>query len=855
MTRIKINNFVLGVLFLLPVFAIAQTITGTVKDKDGETLPYVKVLEDKATNKTVSAKDGSFSLRVSILPTKLIFKSIGYKEVIVAVTNEDAISVTLEKEDLSIQQLLSVGNPTKARTSIDTPVAITNISLADMQATGKVSLDEVLAYTVASYNATNQAFADVSTHFNTTDLKGLGASRMLVLVNGKRKNLSAIANINDTYGKGEVGVDLNSIPVAAIDHVEILREGASSIYGSDAMAGVINIVLRKNTDIIKVNYNAGITTKGDGMQVGGDVNGAFSNKSGAYVNYTVAVNYQDYTNRAGEPGKDDFYGVPSSDSWIKNNADLGMIVGQPRMITGNVYFNGAKPFKNGKGELYATVGGEVRQGKSFLFGIAPYMAMDPTNLYNGQGYTPELKTSIMDNMDVFGIKYNTNGFKFDLSGTFGINDVDIFVDESLNMDMAADTPKDFDNGGYRFQNTMLNFDLIKSFDALHLAFGAEYKIEQFREKQGELDSWYPFSSPQGGSVGYNGIEHQNKLKEDRNSFGAFLGLDYDISDDFLFGASARYDNYSDVGDQVSYKANARYKFGEKGAIRASYGTNFRAPALQQQFTNYTQNNTSVILNQVQRSSLGIANLEAETATNMNFGVFFNPMKDLTLSLDYYQIDVDNRVVLTSDFVDLTAMVHPYDAILTSENANTFKFFTNAVNTSTQGIDFAAKYDNIRFPSGVLAFTLTANWNKTEIVGDIKKPAMLTGYDLFNRTDRSYIETGRPDIKGSLGIKYALDTWDISLNNNYFGAVTWQHAVDPTKDQTYAAKFLTDIIVNYQYSKRLSFNLAAFNILNTYPDELNSNTDLGYGGRFVYPYQTGQIGTNGTTVKAGVTVMF
>ncbi len=850
MTRIKINHFVFVVLFLLPIFAIAQTIKGTVKDKDGALLPYVKVQEYKATNHTRTKEDGSFSLRVSILPTKLIFKAIGYKEAIVSVTNESDITVTLGKEDLSNQQTLSAGNATKSRTLLNSPVAITNISMADIHQTGQVSLSDVLAYSVASFNSTTQAFADVSTHFDVSDLKGLGSSRMLVLINGKRKNLSAIAHINDTQGKGEVGVDFKSIPVAAIDHIEILREGASSIYGSDAMAGVINIVLKANTNDITVNYKAGITTKGDGMEAGGDVNGAFSNKKGAYVNYTVAVNYQDFTNRAGEPGKDDIYSISSANSWIKDNPDLGMVVGQPRMLTGNVYFNGAKPFSNGKGEFYAVVGGGVSQGKSFLMGIAPYMGMDPANLYNGQGYTPELKTSIMDNMDVFGVKYKTNGFNFDVSGTFGINDVDTFVNESLNIDMAGDSRKDFDNGGYRFQNTIANLDVTKSFDALHLAFGAEYKTEQFREKQGAISSWF-----NSGSVGFNGFKHKNKLKKDRNSFGAFLGLDYDITEDFLFGAAARYDNYSDVGNQVSYKANARYKFGDKGAVRASYGTNFRAPAMQQQFINYTQHNEVLLLNQAQRTSLGITNLEAETSTNMNIGFSFIPMKNFSLSLDYYQIDVDNRTILTSDFIDLTTVVHPYDAILADAGASSFNFFTNAINTSTQGIDFVAKYDNIRFSSGVLAFSLAANWNTTEIVGDVKKPSLLAGYDIFNRTERSRIETGRPDIKGSLGIKYTMDTWDISLNNNYFGAITWQHAVDSTKDQTFAAKFLTDLLINYQYSKRISLNLAAFNLLNVYPDKLNTNTGLDYGGRFVYPYQTNQFGINGTSVRAGVTVKF
>ena len=831
MKQISTKYFVLVVLFILPLFAMAQMITGTVKDKDGELLPYVKVTEYRATNKAVTNDGGSFNIRVSMLPTKLLFNAIGYKEVAVSVSNKEALTVILEKEELGLKERLSVGNATKSRTTINSPVAISYISMKDIKATGSVSLDKILAYSEASFNSTNQTHADVTTHFDVNDLKGLGSSRMLVLVNGKRKNLSAIAHINDTYGKGEVGTDLKSIPVAAIDHIEILREGASSIYGSDAMAGVINVVLKKKTDFIIATYNAGITLEGDGLEAGGDINGTFSNTNGDYVNYTFAFQHQRFTDRNTDVGKDVFTS-PNTNAWINDNPDLGMIVGQPGMNTGNVYFNAAKLFKNG--EIYATVGGEIRAGESALVFSTPYMGTDPNNLYHGSGFQPILRSSIVDNMDVLGVKYNTNGFKIDLSGTFGINRTELFVDESLNPSMSGnDSPKSFDNGGYNFQNTIANLDITKSLDALNIAFGADYKLERYKIKQGEYDSWFDQ-----GSTGFLGITHQNVLNEDRNSFGAYANLDYDITADFLFGASARYASYSDVGDQVSYKANARYKFADKGAIRASYGTNFRAPALQQMFMNYNQSNGTVLLNTAQRTLQGIADLEAETATNMNVGFFVTPMKNLNLSLDYYKVDIDNRVVLAN-------------------NASGDKFFTNAINTETQGIDFTAKYDNIRFTKGVLGFILTANWNTTEIVGDTKKPASMASVAIFNRTERSRVETGRPSIKGKLGINYEMADFSIALNNSYFGDVTWQHATDTAKDQTFSAKFLTDIIASYQYSRVFSFNLAVNNLLNVYPDEIDAKGDVmtDLGGRYLYSTQLNQFGINGMNVRAGVTARF
>ncbi len=825
MSRIHIKNFIIVILFIVPFFAMAQTITGTAKDNNGELLPYVKVTEYKATNTATTAKDGTFSIRVSMLPTKLIFNAIGYKEVTVAITNENAIDVVLVKKELRLQEKLAVGNAAKSRTTVDAPVAITYISTDDIKVTGRISLNDVLAYSENSFNSTNQTHADASSHLEVADLKGLGSSRMLILVNGKCKNLSAITHINNTYGKGEVGVDLQSIPVAAIDHIEILREGASAIYGSDAMSGVINIVLKNSSENNLATIYSGITTAGDGLEYGADLNGTFTNKRKDYVNYTVAFHHQDFTDRAGEPKKDVF-ALPQTNAWIDDNPDLGMVVGQPEMNIGNVYFNGGKPFKNGKGELYATIGVALKQGKSHSIFVTPYSGNDPNNIYNGEGFQPVIRTSNVDNMNVLGVKYNVNGFNFDLSGNYSTNKVELFVDESLNTSMS-DSPKTFDNGGFRVRNTIANLNITKSFDKLNVAFGGEYKMEDFTTKQGEYDSWFG-----NGSLAFTGITHEDEIEENRNSFGAFANLDFDITKDFMIGAAARYDSYSDVGDQVTYKANTRYKIGNKATIRASYGTNFRAPALQQMFMNYQ------LLNTTERAAQNINDLEAETSTNINFGVFANPMKDVTVSLDYYKIDIDNRVVIAND---------------ATGNA----FFTNAINTATQGIDFFAKYDNIRFPKGVLGFTLGANWNTTEIVGDINKPSSLAAVDIFNRTEQSRIETGRPNIRGNFGVNYKMDAFTVSLNNNYFGDVTWQHATDQSKDQTFAGKLLMDLSFNYKYSKLVTFNLAVNNLLNAYPDKIDNKgddtTDL--GGRFMYPYQVSQFGISGMNIRGGATLRF
>jgi len=876
MKQIQIKNLVLVFLFLLPIFMMAQTITGTVKDENGVAIPYINIIEKGTTNKTTTGKDGAFSLRVSILPTTISANAIGFVEKNVEITNTNAVSIIIKEENLNFEKELGAGNA-KSRTVLDSPSPIDFINSKDFTKSGKITLNELLTYKSASYNATNQTHADITTHYDIADLRGLGPSRMLVLVNGKRKNLSAITHINDTQGKGEVGTDMTSIPTSAIDYIEVLRDGASAIYGSDAIAGVINIVLKKNTDYTTAAINSGITSSGDGFEIGGDINGTFTNKKGGYINYTFNLQHQGFTDRAGEPGAESLFntsGYAGASQWIKDNPDLGMTVGQPEIRTGNVYFNGTLPFKNGKGELYGSVGGGLRSGKSFTLYNAPYMMDDPYYVFhnNGEaynGFQPKLTTDIVDNMDIFGVKFNAGKFKIDMSGTFGFNSVDIKVDDSYNPDVFVTptnydpldpnspqltAPSEFESGAYHFSNIIGNVDVKRSFKKANIAIGAEYKQERFKVIAGEIESWF-----NNGTAYFNGISVKNKLTKDRNSFGLYANLDFDITKDFLIGAAARYDSYSDIGANTSYKVNARYKLGDKGAIRASYGTGFRAPALQQNFTNYTQNGTTLLINNAQRANLGIPDLEAETSTNINVGAIFKPMKNVSLSVDVYKITVDNRVMLSSDLGadSNTAQINNVEQLLASENVGSIRFFTNALDTETQGVDLTVAYNNIRFKKGVLGFNLGVNWNDTKIVGEVKTPNSLSAYNILNRTDKNRVDLSRPAVKGLLGINYEQEKFNVTLNNTLFGPVTWQHPTDYKKDQTFGGKVITDIVLGYKLYDWMKINLIVNNALNVYPDEIDTKGDqiTSLGGRYKYAPQLNQFGFLGTQIRGGFTFQF
>ncbi len=875
MKQIQIKNAVLFILFLVPLFIVAQTITGTVKDENGELLPFANVIEQGTSNGTTTDIDGNFTLRISILPTTLIVNSLGYNEVILPITTTAAVTVNLKEESLGLDEVVITGNRAKARTILDSPVPIDNINAAELVASGKVTVEEMLTYKIPSYNSTNQTVSDATAHFDPADLRGLGPSRTLVLINGKRKNQSALVYINDTPGKGEVGTDMKSIPAAAIARIEVLRDGASAQYGSDAIAGVINIILKKDVKHITANIHTGITTQGDGLEVGADINGAYSNEKGAYVNYTVGLRHQQHTNRAGEPGKDDLFGVPANDptwgQWLSDNPDLGMTVGQPDMNTGEIMLNGAIPFNNDKGEFYATMSATLRKGKSFALYRTPYWVSDPHNLLHNpaddyNGFQPTFETNISDNMDILGAKFEAGKFNVDVSATYGVNKVEYIIGNTLNPDMGALSPTQFEAGGYRFSNLIGNVDVSRSFDKISVIFGAEYKVENFKSIAGEPASYFG-----GGAQSFPGVSPNDRLTKKRGSFGAYANVDYDITKAFLIGGAVRFENYDDFGNNTSYKINGRYKFGNTATVRASYSTGFRAPSLHQVYLRNIQTLVSggTVSNQgtfnnvdpIIRNGLGVPQLKAETSTNYTLGVTVKPIRNVSLSLDYYSVAINDRVLFTGEvgFDSDPLTTNPVEAILVANDITSLKFFTNAVNTETQGIDFVASYNNIRFPKGKLGFNLALNWNETKIVDEITTPSLLAanGYDIFNRKEASRIESSRPKIKGMFGVNYEQEKFNIHLNNTYFGEVTWQHAADPTKDQTFAGKVITDVVFGYDFYKWLRFNLTVNNLLNVYPDEIDTKgdavTDL--GGRFKYPWEVNQFGFLGTKLKAGFTFKF
>ena len=871
----RFNQFILGLLFTIvgTLFMNAQTVKGIVTDENGQGLAFSNVVNKATSSGVTTDAKGNFEIKVNGFPATLIAKYVGYQNKSIEVTSATEVIVFKMEASNSLDEVVVTGNRSKVRSVLNSAVPIDKLYSEDLKSTGQVTFDKMLAYKIPSFNTSNQAISDGTAHFDPADLRGLGPSRTLVLVNGKRKNQSALVYINDTPGKGEVGTDMKSIPFSAIERVEILRDGASSQYGSDAIAGVVNIILKKKTNFTEVSLTSGVTSEGDGFNFGADLNSGFKIADKGFVNLTLSYLDQNKTNRAAKPGKDDLFGIAANDplwgTWLKNNPNLGMTIGQPDSKMGALVINAEYPLSE-KTTLYAFGDLNIRKGTSFALYRAPYWVSDPNNLLHAAGTTyngfqPTFNTDVFDNLGSVGIKSTLFGFNSDFSVTAGSNRIDYTVKNTINVSLGANSPTEFKSGGYTFSQLVGNADFSRTFDKVTLGFGTELRKEQYEARAGQPESYVG-----GGAQSFPGLQPANKLKKDRSNVGVYTTLDYDVTEAFLIGGSLRYENYTDFGNNFSWKVNSRYKLNNDVTVRASFSTGFRAPALHQIYLSNIQTLVSggSVSNQGTFNNvdpavagIGVPRLHAEKSENFSTGVTFRSGANFTASLDFYHIKVKDRVLFSGEvgFDGDNSTTNPVEQVLISNDITSMKFFINAVNTITKGVDIVMNYKNLALGSGKLGFNFASNIANTKIDGQIATPAILkaNGYDIFNRKEQGRILSARPNTKVLLGVNYDFKRTSFILNNTYFGEVTWQHATDVAKDQTFAGKIITDLGVSYKFSKVISGNVMVNNLFNIYPDKLDPKGDIvtDLGGRFKYAWEVNQFGFSGTIFTAGMNFKF
>ncbi len=844
-------------------------VSGFVFDDTQEPLYGVSVREKNSKNSVETQPDGSFVLTLKTTPVTIVFSSLGYttKEVLVDVQT-NSIEVVLEDNLFSLKNVIVVGTRFNTRSELTSPVPIDKILIEELNATAQPSLDQMLSFKLPSFNASQQPISDAAAHLNPAELRNLGPGRTLVLINGKRKNQSALVYTNDVPGKGEVGVDLQSFAPNSIKRVEILRDGASVQYGSDAIAGVINIVLNDQERFNQLSLYSGITGEGDGLNTGFNLNTGFDFIGGGVVNFYAEYSYQQATNRANDPGKDLFFAdifadIPGLEGlanqlrdgslpYLQQNPDMGMKIGIPESNKYSYGYNLSFPLSV-KTSLYSFAGYSFRKTKSYAVHRTPYMEGDPHFLFHNpgdtyEGFTPTFESEILDNHIAFGVKGNTNNWNYDISLIHGTNSIDQHTNDTFNKALGKFSPTSFYAGGYSFTNNVINMDVSKNFGRLKFDFGTEFRNEKFKTEAGDSTSYYLE-----GAISFPGIRPENALDVSRHNFGVYMDLEYE-KDNFLIGAAVRQENYSDFGNTINWKVNARLLLlQDKLVIRSSANTGFRAPTLHQTHVNNIQTllTGGVISNQATFNNahpalrdLEVPTLKQEESLNFSAGLTYKFNSNSGLAMDFYQVNIEDRILLSNE-ISSDDPNSPIYAILQDFNVSSLKFFINAVNTETKGVDLVYYYRNIGIGKGFLSLNLSMNFNEHTIQGKISTPPPIaaSNVDMFDRKEQARILTARPNKKGNLSVQYVFKKLHTNLNLNYFGPVTWMHAVDVFRDQTFSSKTTTDLNWLYDFNKTFSGSFSVNNVFNVYPDAIDPKGDnsTNLGGRFKYPWEVNQFG--------------
>jgi len=801
--------------------------------------------------------NGTYSIQANGFPLTIEFKKGGFiseTRDVSAATSDYNISLLPDTESLS--EVVLVGTRFQPRSIADSPVPIDNIEANDLKRVGHYDLDMMMMYSIPSFNTSNQTVSDATAHMNPAGLRGLGPSRTLFLINGKRKNSSALVYINDTPSKGDVGIDLKSIPISAIERIEVLRDGASAQYGSDAIAGVVNIILKEDKEYAEVNSLGGMYQEGDGETFYIDANAGFEVGSAGYVNVSAIYQNQSHTNRPGDfTGYDSIIGIPNTEgAELEQFPNGGMIVGQPEMMFNSISYN-AQFGLNNEIDLYSFGTLTNRRGRSFALYRLPAWSRafaDPDNILGTDGYLPNFQTVIKDDYLTVGVRGEKRGWHFDMSTSTGGNHIQYTIGNTVNPSLGLGSPTQFDAGGYEFTQVVNNLDVSRNLNSINIAFGAEFRVENFIAHAGQEESYRG-----AGAQSFPGIRRADEVDKKRFNVSFYADLEKSFGDRLLLSLAGRFEDYSDFGDKVTGKFSTRFKLIEDLLnLRASVSTGFRAPSLHQ--THFSSVQTILVGSEVTQQgtfsnestvikALQVPSLKEETSRYFGAGFTLTPDKNMFLTADCYLLRVDDRIVFTGTLTnpDSTTLV---GSILNDFDISGMKFFTNAIDTKTTGVDIVFGYDNIRLGGGNLNTSLAANFNKTEIVGSLNTPDILAnqGNTLFDRKERSRVESARPEDKVILQLRYTVANWQINLNNTRFGKVTWRHASVPANDQTFEAKILTDLSIGYTFGSNITLLLGANNLLDVYPDEIDPGNDpvTNLIGRFKYPWDVNQFGFNG-----------
>ena len=869
----------------LAVPALAQeplTLSGVVTTRDdGLPLPGATVAIESLSLSAVTDSEGRYTLtippdsvgqtlEVKVTAAGLVPRTWTYRpETGMTVSQNFALSLTFAEE-------ITVGSRAVG-VEAEKAVPVDVLTARQIETAGYTETMQVIQALAPSFNFPRTTIADGSASVRPATIRGLGPDQVLVLINGKRRHNTALVHVNGTVGRGSTGVDLNAIPVSAIERVEILRDGAAAQYGSDAIAGVMNIVLKSGTSRPTVNLKGGldVTDQGvgdsvsDGEMVDTSATYGFNLGSG-WVSAAVEFRDRNRTNRAADDPRDQLRAgdagnnpVPQPNHWL----------GDPEARDIMAFLNAQFPVGSSNSSfVYAFGGWSDRDALAPGFYRRGLQAQNWPQIYP-LGFLPKIQTGIMDAAATVGVRGIKSDWYWDLSANYGANSMDFDIVDTLNTSLGPNVPPnkfEFYAGTYRSNQFVANADVSRELDVglagpMNFGAGLEFRREGYGIDAGEPDSYVDggvrdqFGNPAiPGAQVFAGLRPANAVDTSRHNVAAYVDVEGDLLPRVRVGIAGRVENYSDFGSTADGKLTARITLHKRAVLRGAASTGFRAPSLAQSFFSSTATNflnlgqglepvevaTFPVSSEPARA-LGASDLQPEESTHLSAGIVLTPIDRFDVTVDFYRIDIDDRIVLSGNFTDarIRALLEPFGRI------GSARFFTNAIDTKTTGWDLTAAY---AFKAGGGDSRLSASYNRndTDITGRAATPPQLVGFEsvLFDREQQRRIECGQPENSLRLSAE-----WLRGRFNGVVRGFRYGEYCDPRNsealDQVFSPEWVADFELGFRV-ERFTIAAGAQNLFDEYPDPLRIEntsgtptvpgpvryggaTPFGLNGRFLY----------------------
>ncbi|MDQ3243117.1 MAG: TonB-dependent receptor [Gemmatimonadota bacterium] len=869
------------------------TVSGRVSDAgNASSLSGAQIVVVGTQRRATTGEDGTYRLQLSAGSHVLRANKIGYAPVVDTVTVAAGETATqdfsLVGAPIGLDQVVVTGTRATDRTVLEAPVPIDVLSAAEILETGRTEMSQVIQMLAPSINFPRPSVNDGTDHIRPATLRGLGPDQTLILINGKRRHTTSLVHVNQSVGRGSTSVDLNAIPVSAIERIEILRDGAAAQYGSDAIAGVINIILKSDVQTSLSSSVGRSFTNFDGLggsasyddgrvvQVDGNFGRAFGR--GGFFHVTGEFRDRDRTNRArvdttvqciaGDsrcseiPDGTSIYREDIRQSWQgdSESRDLGF------------FLNTELPLESGV-SLYAFGGFGTRDGLAAGFFRRSSDNRTVRTIYPN-GFLPQIASDIMDGSAAVGARGMFRNWNWDLSGVYGANAFEFTIEETANVSLGSASPTTFYAGALRLNQLVANLDFARLFSGtpvggLNVAIGAEarrdgYKLEQGDENSFAVGSARILDGPSAGALAppfsqvFPGFRPVDEADASRTNVGAYADVEATPVDRLLVAVAGRVENYSDFGSTADGKVAGRLELVPGLAVRGAFQTGFRAPSLGQSnfssvatnFVNIGGVNTPFEIRTFAVGSpggelLGARELKPEQSVNLSGGVTARVSNSLSVSADYYDVKIEDRIVLSGNFIDVS--VRNLLANSGIPGVSGARYFTNAIDTRTKGLDIVLNYGLDLREAGLLRFTGGYNQNKTEVTRVSATPPQLAAVStaLFDRVQRGLFEKGQPKNSVRLTLNHVFRNLTSNVHASRFGKFTvFQTLATGAQDQTFDAQWVADAALSYKL-RGLNLTVGANNILDSYPDTVitplqtrgiymfSGQSPAGFNGRYGY----------------------